>query len=498
MVPANFPYRWYHEVVPYDELVSTVREREPFVTDHRTLGMRDLLQRVVWRLPDDFSPTWRYEASVDVLILGSGIQGLCHLDTLAEQGYSTALVAEEPIGEGSTRQWNGVLDAGYDTPDPANRATVDDHWIPYVETNEIEAEREMFVLAKDRAFDRLKTAWSESTYPFEEASPQDVPVEWQEGELFADDEDHKVSTIQEYTVSKPDLVSSFVADHGSRIVQGEIVDVSCSREDGKIRIEAVEIDLDGGGTARIEANHVVLAAGGLTPITLESLVETEGFENPEGETGLFEEVCESIRVRTEHLLAIRAPRGALPEACVRVLPRNVTVAVQREQQTEGVGRVTWYVTSESFTSNDDEEPESVGRIDPLKVGTGFSEIFSLVPAVRERAERENSGIEFGVFAGAVPDLGAETTHTVVPLDDVSNLIVSVSDPATAWLAAEEVAEVFPDSSDGRETWVPADVGIDDIPSPSAGTQWLDWGELIVRYAEADPVWDDATTTRGAS
>src|SRR5262249_49082749 len=51
--------------------------------------------------------------TVDVVVIGGGVQGLVLLDTLIQVGYSCALVTEGDLGAGQTLHSHGYLNTGF-------------------------------------------------------------------------------------------------------------------------------------------------------------------------------------------------------------------------------------------------------------------------------------------------------------------------------------------------------------------------------------------------
>src|SRR5579859_5436305 len=51
--------------------------------------------------------------TVDVVVIGGGVQGLVLLDTLLAAGYSFALVTEGDLGAGQTLHSHGFLNTGF-------------------------------------------------------------------------------------------------------------------------------------------------------------------------------------------------------------------------------------------------------------------------------------------------------------------------------------------------------------------------------------------------
>ena len=52
-------------------------------------------------------------STVDVVVIGGGVQGLVILDTLSTAGYSCALVTEGDLGAGQTLHSHGFLNTGF-------------------------------------------------------------------------------------------------------------------------------------------------------------------------------------------------------------------------------------------------------------------------------------------------------------------------------------------------------------------------------------------------
>ncbi|PSQ15914.1 hypothetical protein BRD00_12945 [Halobacteriales archaeon QS_8_69_26] len=100
--------------------------------------------------------------TLDVLVVGAGIQGLAVLHELRDGGYSVGLVARGPLGEGQTLHMHGILNSAYPAPRRELRRALEEGWIPFTRDHGVDlyGQDAFYYVAPDEVVDRKTRIWT--------------------------------------------------------------------------------------------------------------------------------------------------------------------------------------------------------------------------------------------------------------------------------------------------------------------------------------------------
>lgn len=430
---------------------------------------------------------------VDVLIVGGGMQGLVLLEALSERGFSSALVSDAPLGHGQALHGHGLLESGYMKPKPELRASVVQDWLPYMRRNGVDVYGEWFVISPDDPLEQLRPAWEAGGYPYEVRSASDLPDAYRGADLSSAAGRCHVVAIDDYCFPKRQLIAALARGHEGRIVLGEPESFAFEGTAGELAVESVDVRLrERGERLRIAPRYLFLAAGAGTPALVESLagaVDAEG-----GGGGRVRASLDPVSFDKLHMLTLRGRAEDLPDVSVFVPPKGLKIVSHLNNRHAGRGGgdlVTWYVTNEPLSVIDPARADGSAEaaVDPAHAADGFNRLFSLAPALRERAR--DGRIEFFVFAGCKQGIGGEVNvQHCEPVGGLANAALALPSLAggawiTAGLAVALIEEAIePSPADGPVPGAgPAPVG--EVTELAAGSRWLGWDELLEAYSGID-------------
>jgi hypothetical protein len=427
---------------------------------------------------------------LDVLLIGGGIQGLVLLETLTDRGYATGLVTNNSLGHGQSLHAHGLLESGYTKPKPELRASVVNDWLPYLKNHRVDVYGDWYVLTPNDLFQKLRAAWDEGGYPYEMGSPDDLPYEYRKGDLFARGTETRVVATKDYSFPKRQLIRALASDHEERIVIGDIMGFTFTSTGKTIRIETVEVRVRATGErVRLLPGYVVVTAGAGTPRLINSIAD--GVAAAGGDGAKVRAALDAVTFDNLHMLTLRGHPDYLPNLSAFVPSKRLKIVSHQNDGHDRVGGkgdlVTWYVTNEPLSSIDpaDATDTAEGTVDPEHVTEGFNKLFSMVPAVRDRAKEGK--IEFFVYAGCKQGIGREVNvqycEAIEGLTNVALALPSLAGGAriTAKRAANLVqAAVEPTTKAGK---VPGagHVVVGEVTEQGDDVEWLNWDRLVAAY-----------------
>lgn len=403
-------------------------------------------------MTDPGNPTDTAEASVDVLVIGGGVQGLTLLRELAGRGFAAALVTNAPLGSGQTLHSHGFLNSGYRSPDPELRRSLEADWLPFLRDHGVEpygADRFFAVLPLELS-EGLQPLAEASGYPIEAVAPAQLPDGFQAG--LPGDEDLAVVRIEEYHVPKRGLVRALGDGHADRMLLGDVSGVRFepAADDGAVSVEAVAVDPASAETTVTLAPEVVVAATGTgTHRFVEGVLDDPSFETAAGSDAdrlrtAIREQLDRVTYERAHMICLRGPPDVLPGVSLLLGHLGLSlVSADVDEAHDGVDgdTRTWYVTPGGLAPEplDDVPDGHLTDPDPAAVARGVEGLLGAYPPLRESLDE----LEFGVYAGVKQNVGASrSAQFCEPLEGISNLVVALpSVIGGAWCNARTAADI---------------------------------------------------------
>ncbi|WP_436926933.1 FAD-dependent oxidoreductase [Halosimplex amylolyticum] len=433
---------------------------------------------------------WYPTADVDVLVVGGGIQGLLLLNELSDRGYATALVSNAPLGSGQSFDWPGTLSKGYLDPDPEQRRTVAERWLPFAEGEHVPvAGGEWYVCSTDHPYRYLPPQWDEGGYEYDERGIDGLPEIYRDGTIFAKGSGEHVTAVDEYAIDREALVRALADGHEERIVVGDIAEFAFTDGAGSPpALDGLTVETHEDLTVEFDPDYVVAATGTGTHGLVDSLVGADGFAESGGDPERVRESISPVTYRNVLVLAVRGPATDLPAVSAYLPHKGMSVVARRHRHREE-NYVTWYVTND--TATDEVAPveatdDATGTLDPEQVEVGYNKLFELAPAVKDRAA-DGADIEFYAYAALEQRIDGESTrHLATSLDGLANVGVALpSGAAGVWVATDETLDYVSNAVDpsGPVDGVPTggNPPIGRLADDRPGARWLDWKALGVRY-----------------
>lgn len=427
---------------------------------------------------------------LDVLLVGGGIQGLVLLETLTNQGYTTGLVTNAPLGHGQSLHTHGLLESGYMKPKPDLRASVVEDWLPYLKKRKVAVYGDWYVLTPDDLFEKFRPQWDEGRYPYKMGSLDDLPYEYRKGDLFDTGRETRVVVTKDYCFPKRQLIRALVGGHEDRIVIGDVTGFTFASAGMGVRIETVEVRVRSTGEhIRLSPGYVVLTAGTGTPKLINSI--GDGVEATGGDGARVRAALDPVTFDNLHMLTLRGHPDHLPNLNAFVPSKRLKIVSHLNNGHDRVGGksdlVTWYVTNEPLSpinpANATDAAE--GTVDPGHVAEGFNKLFSTVPAIRKRAKEGK--IEFYVYAGCKQGIGGEVNVQYCnAIDCLANVAFALPSLAGgAWITAKKAANLVraaikPTGKDGKLPGA-GHMVVGDVTEHGDGVEWLDWDRLVAAY-----------------
>jgi glycine/D-amino acid oxidase-like deaminating enzyme len=308
--------------------------------------------------------------TVDVVVIGGGVQGLVLLDTLLAAGYSCALVTEGELGAGQTLHSHGFLNTGFGLAGRELPAAAAEIVHPYLRARGVSLTGNWVVLPPPglrglllrarRAFARLPRA--------------DLP------EGFSPTLMKAARALPDYSFNKRQLVAALSQGREHYIVRGSVTGFR-----GHNPVEAVVLRPAGSDTeVALRAGVVVVAAGCGSKRLLRSLVGS----TPQ---------LQRIKHRVVHMLCLHTPRSALPATSVAALSLGLLLAAHDDGAC-----VIWYVTPMQLggLSFDEVPNDAAAPADPAVLRRAWDTLQTLYPPLLGVA-----GLQVGHYAGYRQDIG---------------------------------------------------------------------------------------------
>jgi len=441
---------------------------------------------------------WYPIADVDVLVLGGGIQGLCLLDELTDQGYAAALVSNAPLGGGQSFDWPGTLAKGYLDPDPERRQIVEERWLSFAHDNQIPVEGgEWYVCSSDYPYQHLTPQWDDHGYGYEERGREGLPEVFERGTVFDKGSGEHVTAIDEYAIDREALVRTLADRHAERIVVGDVTEFTFDESGGAggstaggttPALDTLFVESHQELTVEFDPAFVVAATGTGTHAFVDALTEAEGFSDAGGDPKPVRDSLSPVTYQNQLVLAVRGPATDLPAVSAYLPHKGMSIVARRHRHREE-NYVTWYVTND--TAAEDVDPrdatdDATGTLDPETVEVGYNKLFELAPQVKDRAV-EGENLEFYAYATLQQQVAGESgLHHARPLDGIANVSVALpSSAAGVWPTTDDTLDIVGDAVEGGGPVdaVPAAGGppIARLADDRPGARWLDWKGLGVRY-----------------
>lgn len=443
---------------------------------------------------------------MDALVVGAGVQGLAALHELRERGYSAALVARGPLGEGQTLHMHGILNSGYPAPRRELRDALEEGWIPFAREHGLDlyGNDDFFYVAPDEVVERKTRNWERLGYPVTPRPAGALPPGFREGSLFAGD-GMAVAGVDEYCYSKRGLVAALVDGHAERVVRGEIEGFECSPDPdgGAVSVDAVHLDhARGDRRSTVECGTLVLATGDGTERFLERLVADRSFATAADRAGVDTErpfaTVDRVTYTNLHMVCIRGPEELLPAVNLMIPTEKLRIAGHRlRDQNPGTDddRVIWYVTPRDLTASvhhelhDDRLPDAGdGEVNETVVREGLETLLSVYPPLAEAADGGHPGLDATAYAGIKQEYDGKP-H--VPFCDrvagTNDVVVALPSVVTgAWVNAGRVADLVGERSDprGEDPPIPGGgtgVAVGPNTEDAEGVNWHEWPTFLRQF-----------------
>lgn len=403
--------------------------------------------------------------SVDVVILGGGLQGLVLLRELTAAGYGCVLITNADLGSGQTLHSHGLLNSGTGLLTGALQEELHRWTLPYLSRLNVPVygDDQSFLLAPTELLDQLLPAWEANAYHPQRTEASSLPRGFEPA----------VSTyrVAGFNVDKRRLVEALSAGVGHLVVHGEVVDAT----DG-IRVRATA----SGEVLSLLARAVVVAAGCGTKRLLRDVF------------GLEEPALARIGYTKTHMICVRGPGDVLPPIGTVLSPELIVVGHGHTDGRRSEERlVTWYVTpAGTAPARYAEAPDDAAAdIERSVVTSGIEALVRLFPPLGSANER----IEATVFAGFKQDFdGVPTQRTCDLVDRERNLVVVL--PAVLANAVPNAVDAVTIIRErlGEATGRAADVGwgdgaaVGELNENSDQARWANWGEFARTYGQQIP------------
>ena len=385
--------------------------------------------------------------SVDVVIVGGGIQGLVLLRELTAGGYGCVLVTAGDLGHGQTLHSHGLLNSGTGLLSGALHDELHRLTLPYLRGLGVpwSGEDRSYLLLPDEARERLAPVWQANAYRPERIDPSALPRGF---EPVA-----PAYRAAGCNVDKRRLVQALSAGVEHLVLRGAFVSV----DDYLVVRETAS-----GDTVSLRADAVVVAAGCGTKRLLR-----DQFRVDEGTLG-------RIAYTKLHMVCLRGPSDVLPDVGTVV---SSEVLVVGHRRSDGV---QWYVTPfDAAPFMYDEAPDdAAATVDRRAVQSALEALVRLYPALG----RDSGLVAATVFAGYKQNLDGQPTRRACELvDGGRNVLMAL--PSV-------LANVVPNAIDAvsilRERVQPTGrtgagpfrgVAVGEVDEDTDAVQWTGWGDF---------------------
>ncbi|HEX9017039.1 MAG TPA: FAD-dependent oxidoreductase [Chloroflexota bacterium] len=390
-------------------------------------------------------------STIDVVIIGGGVQGLILLDTLTDAGYSCALVTEGDLGGGQTLHSHGFLNTGFGMPGPRRdelpRAAMQVVY-PYLSARGVELNDNWVVIAPPGlpGLDGLQ--------------PAGLPAG------FSPAFGGNARKLPNRSFSKRRLVEALARGRERRIIRGTVTGFV-----GHERVESVAVQPDGGHPSiALKTGAVVVAAGCGSKQLIRSLVGS----TPQ---------VEAIKHRLVHMVCLRGPRGGLPAVSIAAVPLSLLIAAHEDSD-----GVTWYVTPMEMEapSFDDVPHDASATVAPAVLARTRDALLALYPELPD-----TEGLAVGSYAGYRQDIGdGPGTRMCELIAGTGNVIAALPSGLVApWLNAADTRDllrpIVDPSGEGRELSRGGEgVRVGNPVEQRPGFRWTTWQEWTVSLSGA--------------
>lgn len=397
--------------------------------------------------------------SVDVVVVGGGIQGLVLLRELVAVGFGCVLVTDGDLGAGQTLHSHGLVNSGTGLLTGELRTEVHEVTVPYLRRLGVPltgAERS-FLLAPDPMVEQLAPAWEANRYRADRADPSVLPRGL---EPLA-----PVYRLHGLNVDKRRLVGALSDGLEHLMLRGEVV----GADDG------IEVrPATSGEAVLLDARAVVLAAGC-------------GTKRLAGDVfGISGTAVDEITYTVPHMICLRAPIDVLPEIGTVLSPELIVVGhTVGDDPTSPDRVVTWYVTPADPTPvrHAEAPSDAIAATDPGVVAAGVEALTRLFPPLGD----DDGRLEATVFAGYKQELGGEPTRRACPvLDEHRNLLVAL--PSVLANAVPNALDVvdrlrrrLEPSRRTPELPLRRAVRVGDLGEHAAQVTWTTWRDFARRH-----------------
>ena len=393
-------------------------------------------------------------ASVDVVIVGGGIQGLVLLRELTAAGYGCVLVTPGDLGRGQTLHSHGLLNSGTGLLTGALHGELHRFTLPYLRGLNVPSygEDRSYLLVPPEVLDQLAPAWEANAYQPEPVDPSALPRGF---EPLA-----PAYRVAGYNVDKRRLVQAVSGGLGHLVLRGEVVAVD----------DALEVrEAASGEMVSLRAGAVVVAAGCGAKRLLRDHFQLE-------ETAL-----ERIAYTKLHMLCLRGPSDVLPEVGTVVSSEALVVGHPFTDGGEPEDRrVQWYATpfDPAPVTYDDAPDDAAAPVDRPAVQRALEALVRLVPSLRRDDER----LAATVFAGYKQNLDGQATRRECELvDGERNVLMALpSVLANAVPNAVDAVSILrervePTGRTGAGPYAGARVG--ELDEDTEQVRWAGWGDF---------------------
>lgn len=398
--------------------------------------------------------------SVDVVIIGGGLQGLVVLRELTVSGYACLLVTNAHLGSGQTLHSHGLLNSGTGLLTGVLQAELHSVTLPYLTRLNVGVygHDRSFLLAPTVVVDQLAPTWEANAYHPEPTNPSSLPPGFEMVGL--------PYRVPGFNVHKRRLVEAVSAGFEHLVVQGEVIDA-----EGSIRVRHAA----SGDVLALEPRAVVVAAGCGTKRLLRVVF------------GLEEHRLDNIAYKKTHMICLRGGADVLPDIGTVLSPELIVVGHRdTHARTSPERLVTWYVTpaGPAPMRYADAPDDAAADVERPVVRSGIESLVHLFPPLRDLGDR----VDATVFAGFKQDFDGVPTQRACELVDSSRNILMVLPSVLANAvpnavdAVSIVRERLPEPS-GRAVDVGSLGGaaVGQLNEHSDQTRWATWGEFAGEY-----------------